>query len=482
MLATSGNTESSRFVPEAIYVALVVDVIFDHTHPSYSQSDGYNVGSIKVRIFGTDNSIDTSQLNWANPIDMTSQQLPLVGELVVCHKILDTYFYTKAVPIARRLQENGMLNLNKELSEDAVKTIQDAVKTTPELTNSAHKYGQYFKPDSRVRPLKHFEGDVVLQGRMGHSIRFGSSQLDTTTKGMAPNLILRTGQAVSASSDYATRQSTFGLTIEDINNDASSIWMTSNQTIPFVPSTKQTNSYSRSYLMPLVYDGASVIINSSRVVLNSKKSNILLFSNEGIHLNSYDDVTIDTDNDIKLTAALGIECKVSTNVDFYADEDFNIRTNSDISLFSKETVSIISKKIYMGSVNDDGEPMVGGTTLAKFLARLILAFVDGPKPNPPQTLVPGVNANMHVITPTGPGQLAPAVIQALKSLYSELAAKNPGQKDQKNFSGAPFNSEANFISIQNDEVEIPKNSYTQGKQSTTETATWTLADDYYRIS
>lgn len=481
-IATSGNTESLRFIPEVVYVALVVDVIFDQYHPSYSEADGYSVGSVKVRILEVDNSVDSSQLSWAQPMDMTSQQLPLVGELVLCHKIFSGLFYTKAVPLAKRLQENGMLYLNEQLVSNLTQTLQEAVQETPELANTQHKFGRYFKPDSRVRQLMHFEGDYVLQGRMGHSIRFGSSKMDPSTKGMAPNIILRAGQAPGADASYSTRQSVFGLTIEDINKDASSIWMTSDQVVPFMPSTKDASSFMRSVdTAPQIFDGASIIINSNRVILNSKKSSLLIFSNAGIHINSFQDTTIDTDGSIKLSANLDMDFKSSRNVNFYIDEDFAIKANSDISLLSKETLGIVSKKIYLGSVDNDDEPIVGGTTLAKFLARLILAFTKGTVASPPESFTEGINSTMHVVTPMGPGRLSPAVVMALQKLYSELASKNPGQKNGKPFAGAAFNSEANFVKLQNDEVELQKNEYKEGKPTTPETSTWVLADDYYKI-
>lgn len=483
-LATSGNTESARSIPQEIYPALVVDVICDHYHPGHSEADGYNVGMIKVRVLDIDNSKSDSELSWAYPIEFPIQQLPLIGELVVCYKILGEFFFTRSIPLARRLQENGMLDLNFKLSEKAKTAIQDAIKKSPELTTSPeHRYGRYFKPDSRVRPLQHFEGDYVLQGRMGHSIRFGSSQMVTSTAGLAPNLILRTGQTATAPSDYATKPTIYGRTIEDINKDASSIWMVSDQEIPFIPATKDS-VYLRSVQgAPQVFGGASITINSNRVILNAKESNILLFSNEGIHVSSFGDATIDSDSSIKLTATLDLECKTSRNIDFIADEDFTVKAASDVSVLSTEKMSLVSKKIFLGSIDNDEEPIVGGTTLAKFLARLILALVGNQDtPNPPASLTPGKNATVHVMTPMGPGQLSVGVIQSLKKLYSELAATNPGQKKNNNFAGAPFNSEANFVMLQNEEIQLPKNEYEQGSQLPVEKTKWVLTDEYYRIS
>ena len=38
--------------------------------------------------------------------------------------------------------------------------------------------GKYFKVNNKIRPLKHFEGDTIIQSRHGSSIRFGCYEND----------------------------------------------------------------------------------------------------------------------------------------------------------------------------------------------------------------------------------------------------------------------------------------------------------------
>ena len=112
LLATSGGTESARAIPNQFYEAIVVDVVLDHHHPQYAKKDGYNVGAIKIRIFSVHNSRSDELLDWADPIESTILEMPLIGELVIVHKILGNFFYTRKVFLAHRIQENGMLQLN----------------------------------------------------------------------------------------------------------------------------------------------------------------------------------------------------------------------------------------------------------------------------------------------------------------------------------------------------------------------------------
>ena len=236
---------------------------------------------------------------------------------------------------------------------------------------------------------------------------------------MAPNIILRTGQGKDIEKTDATKDSIFGLILEDINKDASSIWMTADQNVPFEPITINAGSFNRSMQAPpQKYGGAQIIMNSDSIVLDSKKTHISLYSNEEIYLNSFKNTAIDTDSSIILTANLDIELKSSRRIDVQADSDVTIISGNDMSMVGMGTMSLLAKKIYLGSSTNDAEPTVGGTSLSMFLARLIHALM-GIGVTPPQVptyqsigspipttvippLAPGPATMAHVITPVGP--------------------------------------------------------------------------------
>jgi hypothetical protein len=477
-----------------------VDVILDHHHPQYAKKDGYNVGAIKIRIFSVHNGRNDDLLDWADPIESAILEMPLIGELVIVHKILGNFFYTRKVFLAHRMQENGMLQLNNALNTRGDRLKSKIATTKQELTADKHKFGEYFKPDSRVRPLKHFEGDLLIQGRMGQSIRFGSSQMELASPGMAPNIILRTGQGKDIEKTDATKDSVFGLILEDINKDASSIWMTADQNVPFEPITINAGSFNRSMQAPpQKYSGAQIILNSDSIVLDSKKTHISLYSNEEIYLNSFKNTAIDTDSSIILTANLDIELKSGRSIDMGADSDITITAGKSISLAAVNTLSLAAAKIHIGGTDNDVEPMVGGTSLSIFLARLIQALM-GIGFTPPQTptyqslgsatpmafpppLVPGPSAAAHTFFGIIPCQLSPAIVTALSALYIELIPPNPGSMKPLPYSGAPFNSLDSFVGMSNENTSllIEKNEFKAGKQIKTENNKWKLTDDYYKV-
>lgn len=486
LLTFGSSVDSGRAISEPFYEALVEDVIVDQFHPEYSDIDGFNVGDVKIRIFSVDNSKDSELLDWASPIDLTIQQYPLKGELVIVYKILGKFYYTIKVNLTRRLQESAMLNLSNDLNNRYSNLTSGLNRVgNREIKKSPHQFGDYFKADSRVRQLKHFEGDLILQGRMGHSIRFGSAFLDPSADSLAPNLILRTGQGRDLEKIDSNIDGLYGLIVEDINKDASSIWMTSDQIVPLEPATINAGSFTRSINnFPQKFGNAQIILNSDRLIFNSKQNQIFLFSNSGIHLNSFDDTTIDTDNEIILTANLDIILKSSANIENTTDLDFKINAGSDLISIVKEKTSFISDKIHIGSVENTSEPISGGTSLSIFLARLIMTLMNIPtnirsqtqansRISLPRTITPGIATNTHVITPVGPGLLSPQIVQGLTRLYNELSTGT--------FKNAPFNSEDNFVMLQNELPELELNQFETGKSSQSTKPEWSYTETYYNI-
>ena len=83
--------------------------------------------------------------------------------------------------------------------------------------------------------------------------------------------------------------------IENINNDDSSIYLTSTQQIDLQPTQEDYTSYNENPPENInEYSGKQVIINSGRLVFNSSNDHILLNSNKTINLNSPVGVNIDT--------------------------------------------------------------------------------------------------------------------------------------------------------------------------------------------
>ena len=123
---------------------------------------------------------------------------------------------------------------------------------------------------------------------------------------------------------------------------------------------------------PSKYNGQQIVVNSDRIILNTKKKQLLCFSKQDMYLNSGRDWGLDVSKKIKIQ-----------NMD-----TFQIKSDKKFSIFSKDKVNIDAKKnINFG--DKKGELIVKGETLHKLLKELIdavkqsltpAACVAGPYP------------------------------------------------------------------------------------------------------
>jgi len=265
---------------DSIGPARVIDIILDSDHPEYDNYDGPNsIGMIFYRLI-TETGLDTTEdgeqefTGQAYPISSYQKLLPLKNEIVFLTKGPDPlvdegsgegrYYYITPYAIWNHPHHNA---------------IPVKGKDQPPTVN----IGKGINLDDKIAPLQPFPGDMILEGRLGQSIRFagGISEKSPFTDESninRPLIILSNGQ----------RKTEDGFThlVEDINEDPSSIYFTSNNTIPLTLANDKRDSYDNSPELPSNYKGSQLLFNSDRLTLNARQSDILLSSNTSIGLNS----------------------------------------------------------------------------------------------------------------------------------------------------------------------------------------------------
>ena len=274
--------------------ARVLDIIHDEDHESYQK---FNTPSC----FGFINHTLLSQENqksntWAKPLFPHFKSYPLKNEIVfiiegpendvLTGSNISTY-YIPLTAIYNHPHQNFLPN-KKYTTDD------------PSIGNNTFVYR------NDIRPLKPFEGDVLVEGRFGNSIRLGSSNFNelrgfnpwstNRESNSQPITIIRNGQKNEEEPGYKS-------IIEDINNDNSSIYLTTNQRITINPPissfndsyfSTRTNQSSQPKPSGLSnYTNSQVIIKSDRLVLNSKLDEIYLISKKSIGIHAIDGVNID---------------------------------------------------------------------------------------------------------------------------------------------------------------------------------------------
>jgi hypothetical protein len=166
--------------------------------------------------------------------------------------------------------------------------------------------GGTFSERSNIHPLLSYAGDIIMEGRWGNSIRFGSTvKVDSNNwsgngENGEPITIIRNGQSPESSDEGWIP------VVEDINKDLSSVYLTSNQTIPLKTNITSNPTLSTPPEAITAYSGSQVMLNSDRLVFNTKSDSILLNSQKTLSLTSIQSMGLySQEGDITLQSGKG---------------------------------------------------------------------------------------------------------------------------------------------------------------------------------
>jgi hypothetical protein len=265
---TNKNGKGSGLVP-----VKVIDIILDMDHPMAESLGGWDsLGTILyLRVdelvdnpqLESDQKVDgqgriITSLNRARPLYANHKYYPLKGEIVLVGSFTgkdidkDTFmpYYFPNLNIWNHSHHNALPNPDVYNQEgDKNKTRQDYTNTVGGLVrhitdkSTEIPLGLYFREQLNTKPLLPFEGDHIIEGRYGNSIRFGATAPtpnDWSTVGQVgdPITIIRNGQ-----SDELDDKG-WEPTVEDVNRDMSTIYLTSTQKLDkFVPASLNWQSW-----------------------------------------------------------------------------------------------------------------------------------------------------------------------------------------------------------------------------------------------
>ena len=376
---TQPGATMDAFIYEA---AQVEDIVTNEASDLAAETSATaNIGRAKIRFINTDKGVDSESLPWADPLLPYQTSYPLVGEYVLVFKMLGTYWYVGPINTKRKITQNaapitGLLQ-SKSTNNILKGRRASALGVLTQASINPNRVGKNFK-EAKVNPLKAFEGDIIYQGRYGQSIRLGSSQMIQSSFGeQNPNIIMRVGQGpeTGRSTEDGGPQA---LTNESLNTDASSIWMVSKQILGLIPATFGTNIHLRSVLdRHVAFDGASILMNSDKLIFNAKADSIFLFAKSGIHLNSLGNgFTVDTSGPITLRTPNEITLFSEKTLDVSGKEDIIIATKRDVTISGDRNITILGNDIYLGGRNPLSSPIVLARPLKFFLFELLRTLMS----------------------------------------------------------------------------------------------------------
>ena len=330
------NTTPDSIPFEQFKIARVVDIILDENHPLFNPIYGEwnSIGTIFYQDLNiplpTDSHIrqtpsgSVSILPFARPFYSNIKQYPLINEVVLMVNSINVdsreivssdasgplYYYIASLNVWGNNQHQNALP--QELYSNTLPTTQQKTYEQASLGSTSKissndsnniSLGSTFEPRSDIHPLRPFEGDIIYEGRWGNSVRFGSTVKDTlnnwstTGSNGDPITIIRNGQGERSPEGYVN-------IVEEVNNDDSSIYLTSTQQVPIdASSINNYDSYqSNPPTQPNQYAGKQVILNSGRLVFNTTADHLLLSSKKSINLNAIESINFDTTGNIILSS------------------------------------------------------------------------------------------------------------------------------------------------------------------------------------
>jgi|694.fasta_scaffold05007_16 hypothetical protein len=288
-------------------VGRVVSIVLDETHPRWKELGEWNgLGTIEYVL--VDQPVSPNQsYPTAKPYDPSTRNLPLINEIVFISSFPNTdigefassktAYYMSVVGIWNHPHHNAFPQNSNILppsqQKDYVETELGSVRRVTDQSTEIF-LGRTFVERGNIHPLLPFEGDRIFEGRWGNSIRLGSTVKNTPNTWSSigtngdPITIIRNGQGNQTDEGWIP-------TIEDINNDDTSIYFTSTQKIPLKASSTSYSSYtSNPPTQPNEYSGKQLILNSGRLVFNTTEDHLLLSSTKTVNINALNSFNVDS--------------------------------------------------------------------------------------------------------------------------------------------------------------------------------------------
>ena len=237
-----------------------------------------------------------SQRIVARPLNINAKNIPVVGEYVCIQKApsdklspigsgQSVFYYSDPISLQGNVNNNILENAAK-LEGNVVGGDYESTSLgipNPSTPSNTDKKNKEFTTVSNLSQLQPYAGDIIYEGRFGQSLRLGytptlaESNISPSWKStdpQSPITIIRDGAGTSNGYNK--------FVIEDINEDDSSIWLGSKQTIGL----KASNGFSLGVIPQNVYNKPQIILNSDRVVINSKSDSVLISGDKSVNVST----------------------------------------------------------------------------------------------------------------------------------------------------------------------------------------------------
>lgn len=271
--------------------------VISFVEPDQKNKDGdivYAQGAIKCRLLYLEQYKNKQDLIIMLPRDPFMHQMPIVGEIVLCSKHpsfqmldvkqginLDQYYYF------------GVLNILNNQNHNAVLASSVIGLQERQPDQNSKVYGQDFYYNDEIREFDVVPGDVKISGRYGHALKFTHS-LSKDGKKRLPMI------SISNNHDKINTLNN-GERFQSLNNCGSSIFLQNTDTQPEQLIQISSQRSLLDEINELSLKGNSIIVNSDKIIINTKVNDFEVYAKQNIELSSVKNIFVETKN-IKMKA------------------------------------------------------------------------------------------------------------------------------------------------------------------------------------
>ncbi len=263
--------------------------------PDSGDPDFSYYGAVKARQFISEIDVDPESLPWRFPLNTSTRAMPIKGETVLCVNYLNEPYYIDVVNRSKNPnindKDHGMSKLGQKEDQleklnyytEVEETGGNPTTPPPGVGRKIYDEENIFIP-LKIQNLQMNPGDTLLQGRFGNIIRFSSDQKNSP---FSSNIKISTGQLYNETdlSVLQKLENNPGATVEqNINTDASSIYLTENETVDLSVELVSKVLPGRIFANRSEFAGAQVIVNSDNVVMNARLNDVHLIANQNVNM------------------------------------------------------------------------------------------------------------------------------------------------------------------------------------------------------
>jgi hypothetical protein len=290
-----GNNNFSNIPPPTTgRVYGVVTTKDTPTKAMFEKVGGFNaIGTIfylsyneSIGVAGRTDDIFLDNCSIAKPLSSQIANYPVLGELV----------HISTLPSSDTQQSPA-----STFSYYTLINLWNSVQQNAQPANIDANLGVTFVENSNIRSLLPFEGDYIIQGRQGGSIRFGSTtklyndlnEWSSIGNEDSPIAIITNGLKFDPQKNYY---------VEQINKDDSSLYLTSTQQLPLQTDRTGVLNPLTNPIDASKYFNAQAILNSDRIVLNSKKDEVMIFAKTNVEISTKNIINLNAGDRVHLNS------------------------------------------------------------------------------------------------------------------------------------------------------------------------------------